>query len=75
MKNIFNFSLHSTHRKHDISVYSRNTINYDGRDLRALGLHTWNSLAENIKSTNSIFVFKTFFKNWFGPKCKRKLCL
>ena len=51
MKDIFNFSLYSTHSKHDIFVHRRNTSNYGDRSLRALGSHTWNSLTENIKST------------------------
>ena len=75
MKDIFNFPQYSTHRKHDIFVHSRNTSNYGDRSLRALGLHTWNSLKENIKSTTSIIIFKDFTKSWFGPKCKCKLCL
>ena len=75
MKGIFNFSPHSTHRKHDIFVDSRNTSNYGDRSLRALGPHTWNSLPGNIKSATSIIIFKSFIKNWLGPKCKCKLCL
>ena len=49
MKDVFNFSSYSTHRKQAIFVRSRNTSNYGDRSLRALGLHTWNSLPENIK--------------------------
>ena len=40
IKSMFNFSPHSTHRKHDIFVHSRNTSNYGDRSLRALGPHT-----------------------------------
>ena len=75
MKDIFHFSPYNTHKKHDIFVHSRNTSTYGDKSLRALGPHTWNSLPENIKSTASLFVFKEFIKNWFGPKCKCKLCL
>ena len=75
MKDIFNFSPYSTHRKHDIFVHSRNTSNYGDRSLRALGPHTWNPLPENIKSTTSLIMFKDFIKNWFGAKCKGKRCL
>ena len=75
MKDIFNFSPYSTHRKHDIFVHSRNTSNYGDRSLRALGPHTWNPLPENIKSTTSLIIFKDFIKNWFGAKCKGKRCL
>ena len=75
IKDVFNFSPYSTHRKHNIFVHSRNTPIYDERSLRALGPHTWNSLPENIKSSTSIIIFKVFFKNWLRPKCKCKLCL
>ena len=75
MKDIFYFSPYNTHKKYDIFVNSRNTSSYGDKSLRALGPHIWNSLPENIKSTNSIFVFKKFLKNWSGPKCKCKYCL
>ena len=68
-------SSYSTHRKHDIFVHSRNTLNYGVKSLKALGPHTRNSLPENIKSTISIFIFKDFTKKWFGSKCKWKLHL
>ena len=75
MKDIFNFSPYRTHRKHDIFPHSRDTSNYGGRSLRALGPQTWNFLPENIKSTTSMIIFKDFIKDWLGSKCKCKLCL
>ena len=48
MKDIFDFSPHSTHRKRDIFAHSRNTSNYGDRSLRALGQQTLNSLPEHI---------------------------
>ena len=74
MKDIFYFSPYSTHRKYDIFVHCRNTTSFGDKSLRALGPHIWNSLPDSIKSTNSIFRFKSFIKNWSGPKCKCKLC-
>ena len=62
-------------RRHGIFVHSRITLNYGDRSLRALGAHSWNSLPENKKSNTSIIIFKDLIKNWFGPKCKYKLCL
>ena len=48
MKDIFDFSPHSTHRKRDIFAHSRNTSNYGDRSLRALEQQTLNSLPEPI---------------------------
>ena len=75
MKDIFNFSPHFTHKKHNIFVHPHNTVTYGNKSLKSLGPHIWNSLPEQIKATNSISVFKNFIKDWFGPKCKCKLCL
>ena len=75
MKDIFYYSPYNTHRKYDIFVYSRNTSSFGDKSLWALGPHTWNSLPESIKSTDSISVFKSFIRNWSGPKFKWKYCL
>ena len=75
MKDIFYLSPYQTHKKYDIFVHSRNTASFGDKSLRALGPHVWNSLPENIKSTDTISVFKNFIKNWYGPKCKCKNCL
>ena len=48
MKDIFDFSPHSTHRKRDIFAHSWNTSNYGDRSLRALEQQTLNSLPEPI---------------------------
>ena len=70
MKDTFNFTSYSTHRKHYIFARSPNTSNYGDRTLRAIRPHTWNSLPESFKSITSIIIFKDFVKNWFEPKCK-----
>ena len=75
MKDIFYLFPDQTHKKYDIFVHSRNTASFGDKSLRALGPHVWNSLPENIKSTDTISVFKNFIKNWCGPKCKCKNCL
>ena len=74
MKEIFYYLPHSTHRKHDIFVHSRKTAKYSDKSLKTLGPHIWNSLPENIKSETSISIFKSYIKNWFGPKCKCRMC-
>ena len=40
VKDIFDFSSHSAHKKHDIFVHTRNTSNCCRRSLRTLGSHT-----------------------------------
>ena len=77
MKDIFNSSSYSTHRKHGI-LYTVEThpSSYGDRYLRAaVGPHTCNALPENIKFTTSVIIFKDFIKNCFEPKCKCKLYL
>ena len=74
MKNIFNFSPQCTHKKHDIFVHRRKTANYGDKSLKSVGPHIWNSLPDEIKATTSLSIFKKFIKNWFGQKCKCKLC-
>ena len=75
MKDIFKLSPHFTHKKHNIFVHPRNTVTYGNKSLKSLGPHMWNSLPEQIKATNSLYVFKNFIKDWFGPNCKCKICL
>ena len=55
--NNLNLSPYQTHKKYDIFVHSRNTASFGDKSLRALGPHVWNSLPENIKSTDTISVF------------------
>ena len=49
MKDIFHYCQNKSHKKHNLHVHSRNN------NLRVLGAHTWNSLPENIKPTDSIY--------------------
>ena len=65
MKNIFNLSPHCTHRKHDIFVHPRKTVNYGNKSLKPVRPHIWNSLPDEIKATTSLSIFKKFIKNWF----------
>ena len=55
MKDIFYLSSYQTHKKY-IFVHSRNTASFGDKSLRALGPHVWNSLPENIKSTDILFL-------------------
>ena len=69
MKDIFHYCQNKSHKKHNLHVHSRNTSRYGNNSLRVLGAHIWNSLAENIKCTNSAYEIKNFLKRWYG--CKR----
>ena len=46
MKNIFNFSPHFTHIKHDIFVHPRKIANYGDKSLKSVGPYIWNSLPD-----------------------------
>ena len=69
MKDIFHYCQNKSHKKHNFHVHSRNTSRYGNNSLRVLGAHIWNSLPENIKSTDSIYELKNFLKGWYGCKC------
>ena len=73
IKEIFYISAHNTHRRHNISVQSEK-IKHGGNNFRVLGPDLWNALAEKIKSTTTMFVFKDFVLTWSVPKCRCKLC-
>ena len=53
----------------------KNPRKHGNKSLRALGPHLWNSLAEKMKSTTSIFIFKDFIKTWFGLTLYLSYCI
>ena len=68
MKDIFHYCQNKSHKNHNLHVHNRNRSRY-GNSLRVLGAHIWNSLLENIKSTDSIYELKNVLKGWYGCKC------
>ena len=50
-------------------LHSRNTSRYGNINIRVLGARIWNSLPENIKSTDSVYKLKNFLKGWYVCKC------
>ena len=66
MRDIFHYCQNKSHKKHNLHVRSRNTSRYENNSLRVLVAHIWNSLLENIKSTDSIYELKNFLKGWYG---------
>ena len=69
MKDIFYYCQTKSHKKHNLYVHSRNTPRYGNNSLRVLDAYIWNSLPENIKSTDSIYELKNLLKGWYGCKC------
>ena len=45
-------------------VSCRNTSRHESNSLRALGVHIWKSLPENIKNIHLICALKDFLKGW-----------
>ena len=68
MKDIFHYCQNKSHKKHNLHVLSRNTSRY-GNSLPVLGAYIWNSLPENIKSTDSVYELKNFLKGCYACKC------
>ena len=73
VKDIFHDCQKKSHKKHNLHVHSRNTSRYGNNNFRVLGAHIWNSLPENIKSTDSVYKLKNFLKGWYGCKCYLRL--
>ena len=69
MTDIFHYCQNVSHKKHNLHVHSRNTSRYGNNSLCVLGAHIWNSLPENIKSTDSVYKRKNSLKEWYGCEC------
>ena len=71
MKNIFYRSTNrnSERLKFNIKTQRYNQVKFGKNSLRVLGPILWNSLPNNIKSLQSIIVFKKFIKSWGNFGC------
>ena len=49
-------------------------VTYGSKSLRALGPKIWNGLTEEIKSSETLEIFKRNIKNWGGPNCECNMC-
>ena len=72
MQNVFvmNQSWYSSRQPlnlHLQTTYGLNSFRYEGAKL-------WNSLPEDIKSSENLITFKRFIKTWNGTTCKRSFC-
>ena len=75
MKDIFTPKLHPKERTIDILGKHYNTITYGSKSLKTLGPKIWNQLPADIKSETSYTKFKEYIDTWFGPKCRRNVCM
>ena len=76
MQNIFMKSNHriSPRYPNNLNVPQVNQSNYGTKSLRVLGPKIWNELPEEIKSAETLKIFKTNIKMWEGPTCNCSLC-
>ena len=76
MQNIFMKSINriSPRYPNNLNVPQVNQSNYGTKSLRVLGPKIWNELPEEIKSAETLKMFKTNIKMWEGPTCNCSLC-
>ena len=75
MEEIFHRTKWLTHRANNIQVNVHKTVKNDGKSLRTLGPHIWNSFSEHMKVETNSIKFRECINQWFGPICKCNLCV
>ena len=75
MKEVFELN---TRRKETASdrliVHSQISTKYGSYKLRSLGPKIWHQPPSEIKNSENLSTFKTFYKFWSGPKCSCGSC-
>ena len=51
-----------------------NQVKFGTNSLRVLAPKIWNKLPENIKSSETLEIFKRNIKAWKGPNCNCSIC-
>ena len=51
-----------------------NQVTFGAKSIRYLGPKIWNSLPFQIKSSESLTIFKRVIKNWDMVSCKCRIC-
>ena len=76
MNYIFKKSINrsSSRSPNNIEVPRVNQATFGTNSLKSLGPKVWNSLPENIKSSESLEIFKNNMKIWDGPNCNCRIC-
>ena len=64
----------STRHPNNLKVPQVNQSSFGTKSLRTLGPKIWNELPEEIKSAESLEIFKRIIKMWKGPNCNCSLC-
>ena len=74
MKEIFELNTRRDNQSSNLIVQSQSSKKYGTDTLRSLGPKIWNSLPNDIRSSNSLYSFKKLIKAWSGPQCKCNKC-
>ena len=79
MQNIFFFkssaNLSRSQRNPYVSLHHRpNQTTFASNSLRALGPKIWNGVSNEMKSAQSIHIFKRLIKQWDGVDCSCNAC-
>ena len=74
MKEIFELNTIRDTQANKLIVQTQLSKKYGNNTLRSLGPKIWNSLPNEIRTSNSLFSFKELIKIWSGPQCKCNKC-
>ena len=79
MQDIFHFKSvcdpnRSSRNPHDLHHHGPNQIIFGTHSLRSLGPKVWNSLPNEIKSSETVNIFKRLIKQWSGIQCNCNVC-
>ena len=77
MNDIFRFSKNSVYSLRSgiqLKKPSINTVQFRSESTVYLGAQIWELIPENIKSSESVDIFKSKIKNWVPEICPCRLC-
>ena len=76
MKDIFQIrtSNYSSRNPNNLIHYRANQVTFGTNSLKSLGPRIWNCLPEELKSVNSLNIFKSLITQWNGPTCNCNAC-
>ena len=74
MKEIFFKTANLTRRPFDIKVNQNSSTKHGQKSLKSLGPHIWNSPLIGIKEETNYEKLKNYINEWFGVKCKCRMC-
>ena len=64
----------SSRNPNDLIHHRTNQVTFGTHSLRSLGPKVWNSLPNEIKSSETIGIFKRLIKQWSGIQCNCNVC-